>query len=74
MAVATWVFLEASVNNLILIVSVPSVLKSLARVWLKTAFPLAAIDTCPVREPAEKSPEVIPVPDKLQYRVVFSET
>ena len=51
-----------SVNSLIFRVSDPSVVRSLARVWVKVNLPVASVVPSPVRAPAEKSAVVIPVP------------
>jgi len=49
---------------LIFRVSVPSVVRSFARVCEKEKDPLLVTVTDPVRDPAEKSVAVIPVPLK----------
>ena len=53
-----------SEKSLILSVSVPSVVRSFARVREKEKEPLALMVPDPVRAPAEKSAVVMPVPER----------
>ena len=61
--VPTWVDLVESEKSLILRVSFPSVVASLARVCAKEKSPLLSTVPEPVREPEEKSELLIPVPE-----------
>ena len=70
----TWVDLDESEKSLILRVSVPSVVKSFARVWEKDKSPLLSTVPDPVKAPEEKSSLDIPVPLSDQYNVVPLDT
>ena len=62
----TWVDLDESEKSLILRVSLPSVVTSLASVWEKERDPSLPTFPEPVKAPEEKSSLVIPVPLKDQ--------
>ena len=62
----TCVVLAESLNSLIPIFSVPSVVRSLARVWAKLIVPSDLTTRLPLREPLEKSFASMPVPLKDQ--------
>ena len=71
MAVApTCTVRAASRNNRICRLSLPSVVRSFARVLAKLNPPVAPTVPLPVSTPPTTSPAVIPVPDNDQYTTV----